>query len=207
MSTEIAVVVAGCVAALPTYDSAIKDRPTGGRRQAGRMRHGQYKVGRLEGGDMSQHARAVKRPRGQILRAVALVIGAGVVGCDGSSTPATPTPQPGPTPQPAPVQLAVFSDPDSSFMTSDVRDVQGQIVRFDMANGSLIWVADGRSFSGYPVNGLFIRADRFFQVRFGTEVGERRAYFTEAVATTICDVEVAGGQLVITPTNVHVPGT
>jgi hypothetical protein len=92
-------------------------------------------------------------------------------------------------------------------MTSDIRDVQGQIVRFDMANGSLIWVADGRSFSGYPVNGLFIRADRFFQVRFGTEVGERRAYFTEAVATTICDVEVAGGQLVITPTNVHVPGT
>jgi hypothetical protein len=91
-------------------------------------------------------------------------------------------------------------------MTSDVRDVQEQIVRFDMANGSLIWAADGRSFSGYPVNGLFIRSDRFFQVRFGTRSGERRAYFTEAVATTICDVEVVGGQLLITPTNVTVPG-
>jgi len=101
----------------------------------------------------------------------------------------------------------VFSDPASSFTTSDVRDVQDQIVRFDTASNSLIWAADGRTFSGYPVSGLFIRSDRFFQVRFGTKDGERRAYFTEAVATTLCDVEVVGGQLVITPTNVTVPGS
>jgi hypothetical protein len=100
----------------------------------------------------------------------------------------------------------VFSDPATSFMTSDVRDAQGQIVRFDVASNSLIWVGDGRSFSGYPVNGLFIRADRFFQVRFGTD-GERRAYFTETVTTTICDIEVVGGQLVITGTNLRVPGS
>jgi hypothetical protein len=79
-------------------------------------------------------------------------------------------------------------------------------VRFDTASISLIWAADGRSFSGYPVSGLFIRADRFFQVRFGTKDGERRAYFTETVATTICDIEIVGGQLVISPTNVTVPG-
>ena len=92
-------------------------------------------------------------------------------------------------------------------MTSDVRDSEEEIVRFDVANNALIWASDGRSFSGYPVNGLFIRADRFFQVRFGTKDGERRAYFTEAVATTICDVEIVNGQLVITPTSLTVPGS
>ena len=105
----------------------------------------------------------------------------------------------------APPVLAVFSDP-SGFMTSDVRDVQGQIVRFDTANNALIWVADGRSFAGYPVSGVFIRADNAFQVRFGTEGGERRAYFTEVGPDTICDINVVNGQLVILPTNVRVPG-
>jgi hypothetical protein len=138
-----------------------------------------------------------------------LILIEGMAACgDSGSTPRTPsTPTPPPPPPPSgPVQLAVFSDPASSFTTSDVRDVQRQIVRFDVASHSLIWAADSRSFSGYPVNGLFIRADRFFQVRFGTEDGERRAYFTEAGSGTICDVEIVGGQLVITGTNVTVPG-
>ena len=137
-----------------------------------------------------------------------VVLIAGAVGCGGSdSAPTTPTAST-PTPPPAgQVQLAVFTDPASSFSTSDVRDVHEQIVRFDVATNALIWGADGRSFSGYPVSGLFIRADQFFQVRFGTKDGERRAYFTEAVATTICDVEIVGGQLVILPTTVTVPGS
>jgi hypothetical protein len=79
-------------------------------------------------------------------------------------------------------------------------------VRFDTANNALIWTADGRSFSGYRVSGNFIRADRNFQVRFGTRDGERRAYFTETVSATICDIEIAGGQLVINPTTATVPG-
>lgn len=138
---------------------------------------------------------------------VFMLIG-GAAACGGSeSAPTTPSPPPPPPPPSSPVQLVVFSDPTTSFTTSDVRDAQRQIVRFDMANNSLIWAADSRSFSGYPVNGLFIRADRFFQVRFGTEDGERRAYFTEAVATTICDVEIVGGQLVINPTSLTVPGS
>jgi hypothetical protein len=105
----------------------------------------------------------------------------------------------------APPVLAVFSD-SSGFMTSDVRDVQGQIVRFDTANHALIWAATDRSFSGYPVSGNFIGSDRAFQVRFGTEAGERRAYFTETGPETICDIDVVNGQLVILPTNVRVPG-
>jgi hypothetical protein len=128
----------------------------------------------------------------------------GMSGCGGSkSTPAAPsTPTP---PPPAQVQLATFTDPDSSFTTSDVRDVQRQIVRFDTTSNSLIWAADGRSFPGFPVGGNFIGSDKAFQVRFGTEDGERRAYFTETTSTYICDIEVAGGQLMISPTSVTVP--
>lgn len=128
----------------------------------------------------------------------------GLAGCGGSgSTPTTPTPPP----PPAQVQLVVFTDTGSTFSTSDVRDVHDQIVRFDMTSNSLIWAADGRRFTGYPVSGNFMRADKSFQVRFGTKDGERRAYFTETVATTICDIEVVGGQLVVSPTSVNVPGS
>jgi hypothetical protein len=111
-----------------------------------------------------------------------------------------------PVPLAAPqVQLAVFTDPDSSFMTSDIRDVQDQIVQFDITSNSLIWTADGRSFPGYPVSGNFVREDKKFQILFAKD-GERRAYFTETATGTICDIEVTNGQLAIFPTNVKVPG-
>ena len=126
---------------------------------------------------------------------------------DSPATPTPPTPTPTPTPTPVPVQLVVFVDPTTGLGTSDVRDVQGQIVRFDRANNSLIWAADGRSFPGYPVDGNFLRSDKFFQVRFGTKDGERRAYFTETVNETICDIGVVGSALMIFPTSVTVPGT
>jgi hypothetical protein len=59
---------------------------------------------------------------------------------------------------------------------------------------------------GFPVlDAYYIRADKFFQVRFGTKNGERRAYFTEASRGTICDIEVVGGVLLINPTDVTVP--
>jgi hypothetical protein len=143
---------------------------------------------------------------------VLLVLIEGLAGCGGSdSAPTAPstTTQPPTQPPPAPVQLAMFSDPASSFSTSDVRDVQDvpeQIVRFDVASNSLIWKADGRTFPGYPVSGNFVAEDKHFQVRFGTKDGERRAYFTETASATICDIAVSGGQLSISPTNVKVPG-
>ena len=140
---------------------------------------------------------------------LSFVLALALTGCGGSpSAPTTPPPAtPATVPTPGPVQLAVFSDPASGFSTSDVRDVQDQIVRFDTTGNTLIWAADGRSFSGYPVSGNFLGAGKNFQVRFGTKDGERRAYFTETVATTICDVEVVGGQLMVTPTTVTVPGS
>jgi hypothetical protein len=140
-----------------------------------------------------------------------LVLIGGLAGCGGSNPAPTASPSPSPTPSPtppapAPVQLAMFTDPASSFSTQDVRDVQEQIVQFDVANNTLIWKADGRSFPGYPVSDNFIGSDKHFQIRFGTKDGERRAYFTETASATICDIEVTGGQLMISPTNVKVPG-
>ena len=91
---------------------------------------------------------------------LSFVLALALTGCGGSpSTPTTPSPAtPATVPTPGPVQLAVFSDPASDFSTSDVRDVQEQIVRFDMTGNTLIWAADGRSFSGYPVSGNFLGA-------------------------------------------------
>src|SRR5262245_60484272 len=103
-----------------------------------------------------------------------------------------------------PVLLAQFTDPVSGSMTTDVRDVDEQIVQFDTNHQTLIWQADGRTFPGYTVTVNNINGD--FQVRFGTKDGARRAYFTETARPFICNIEVANGQISISPTNVPVPG-
>jgi len=110
----------------------------------------------------------------------------------------------------------VFTDQASGFSTSDVRDVQEQIVQFNTA-AELIWTADGTRLPGYRViANFFIPADGIcafcsFEVRFGTKGGERRAYLTfdyhHDNPGTIVDIEVVGGQLVMTKTDVPVPGT
>jgi len=98
-----------------------------------------------------------------------------------------------------------MSDPSSSFSTQEVRDVQDHIVNFDLTTSSLIWKLTGQKFSGYPVSGNFIGSDRKFQVRFGPKDDGCHAYFTEAASGTICDIEVANGQAVISPTSQAVP--
>jgi hypothetical protein len=153
--------------------------------------------------------------------AILLVLALVTAGCSDTSSvqtapsPVLPSASPSPPP-PAPIQLAVFKDPVSEFSISEVRDVQDEIVRFNTAD-ELIWTGDGTSFPEYIVDGNFIayhhKADQFFQVRFGTKDGDRRAYLTETdyrlggAPATILDIEVVGGQLVITRTNVPVPGT
>ena len=155
-----------------------------------------------------------------LTRIVFLVLAHGLIGCGSGSPgalPAAPSPlpqsSPSPAPQPAPIQLAVFTDPISGFSTSDVRDVQGQIVRFNTAD-ELIWTADGTRFPEFIVDGNFIayhhKADKFFQVRFGTKDGERRAYLSGLRGTpaTILDLSVDGrGDLIIGDTSVPVPET
>ena len=106
-------------------------------------------------------------------------------------------------PRPSTAALQVFVDAASGFSTSDVRDAQEQIVQFNTA-GELIWTADGTRFAGYSVGGIFINADRLcqcrFEVRFGTNGGERRAYLTADYGHenpgTLVDLDVVSGALV-----------
>jgi hypothetical protein len=124
---------------------------------------------------MSRLSRAARKSSLQLVRTVMLAAAAALAGCGGSD-PAAPTSlTTTTTPPAAPVQLAVFTEPASGFMTSDVRDVQGQIVRFDTANNALLWAADGRSFQGYAVQRPLHWSRRGVPDRFGTKDGDRRA--------------------------------
>ena len=44
--------------------------------------------------------------------------------------------------------LMVFTEPESGYSTSDFRDVQGQVVQFDL-KGRLIWRSDGTRLTGF----------------------------------------------------------
>jgi hypothetical protein len=112
--------------------------------------------------------------------------------------------------------LVVFTDPSSGFSTSEVRDVQGQVVQFDQ-RGRLIWKADGTRLPGFPRSfGLLIvvpsghACQCWFEVRFGTEEGERRAYLTADYGHdnpgTLVDLEVSGGQVFVSRSQVYPPG-
>lgn len=139
--------------------------------------------------------------------AILVVALAGAAACGGSPTAAPTTPTPAqPTPPPAPVQPAVFTDSVCGFSTSDVYDAHDHVVRFDVNSSSLIWTIDGQGFPGFPISGNFVGAFNKFQILFGIEDSQRRAFFTETASGTICDIEVFGGQLVISPTTKTVPG-
>lgn len=137
-----------------------------------------------------------------------LALAHGLAGCGGFASP---------SPVSTPSPLAVFTDRESGFSTTDVRDVNEQIVRFNTA-GELIWSADEARFPGYLADGHVITADRicsgcYFLVRFGTRDGDRRAYLTwsgdesDQHPATVLDVEVAAGRLVVSGTEVTVPKT
>ena len=102
------------------------------------------------------------------------------------------------------IDFNMFQDPDSEFSTSDVMDIDGEIVRFDAANQQMIWAADSTAFDGWDIDGNAL-AGGFFTVRFGTENGVRGAYFTETSPPTICDIAVTDGSLRISPTTTTVP--
>ena len=141
---------------------------------------------------------------------VLLLVTQGLAGCD--SPPLRPSPVPGPATTPT---LRVFTDSTSGFSTSDVRDAQEQIVQFNSA-GELIWTADGTRLPGFPVEtSISINADKlcrcWFEVRFGTKDGERRAYLTVDYGHendgTVVNLEIVSGVLVMAPTIVFPPGS
>lgn len=101
--------------------------------------------------------------------------------------------------------LKVFMDPDSDFETTDVYDVDEDIVQLDEFKGELIWKADGTRQAGWPSQENFLGQTGSFLVRFGTVDGERRAFFTETGPATICDIRLTNGNILIYPTNVTVP--
>lgn len=88
--------------------------------------------------------------------------------------------------------FARFQDPDSDFSTTNVRDVDEEIIRFDTTTQSIVWAADDRVFEEgqWEVNGVLLGRGGPFQVRFGTKDGQRRAYFTETATATICNFVV-----------------
>ena len=102
---------------------------------------------------------------------------------------------------------AVFVDPDdATFCTSDVRDVDDEIVRFDTITKAIIWAADGTAYNegDWTVDGVLLAGGEI-QVRFGTKEGERRAYFTETGNGFICQIQVIGASLHISGTSTPVP--
>jgi hypothetical protein len=120
-----------------------------------------------------------------------------------------------PSPVPHAAALAWFSDPDSDFTTTDVRDAQDEMVQFNTA-GELVWAADGSRHPGYIADGRVITAGNictgcYFYVRFGTRDGTRRAYLTWAAPVTedrpatLLDVAVIGGVVVVHDTDVALP--
>jgi hypothetical protein len=102
---------------------------------------------------------------------------------------------------------AVFDDPDSDFTTTDVRDVDDEIIQFDTETDAIIYVATGNTYQegSWPVDGNSLGSSGSFQVRFGTVGGERRAYFTETGPATICDFVVQDPLFLIFPTSETVP--
>jgi hypothetical protein len=140
---------------------------------------------------------------------VGVFLAIGVAACGGSGSTSSPSPvaQP-PVPQPPPttVSLVTFTDPATTFSTTDVRDLQDQIVRFNTA-GELIWIVDGARFPGFRVTGNFVGSSNNYEVVFVSRGGDRRAYFTvhghgSSDPNRVCDIEVVNGQLVITETSI-----
>lgn len=88
-----------------------------------------------------------------------------------------------------------FSDPNSDFKTEDVRDADRQIMHFDAAQQALVWADNGDRVTGWTAQAndlAWSDSSIQFRVRFGTEAGEQRAYFTEAGSGTICNLDVSG---------------
>lgn len=150
------------------------------------------------------------------------LVGHGLAGCNDAPaalTPSAPSPIPRAAPAPVPLPLnglALFIDSATGFSTTDVHDADGQMIRVSTAD-ELIWVADGTRFpefiaAGANTIGYHHAGDTYFQIRFGTTAGERRAYVTwpdralHGDAPTILDLWVdARGDLKVTETSLRVP--
>jgi hypothetical protein len=104
----------------------------------------------------------------------------------------------------------IFVDPETGVRLQDVRDADREIVHFDLQRQAMISAASGDAVSGWVTDGNDLRWNRggSFRVRFGSEAGEPRAYFTEAGPGTICNLSIRGpDQLSISATSETPPHT
>ncbi len=93
-----------------------------------------------------------------------------------------------------PAEYVAFVEPGTGFMTDAVHDADDEVVHFESRLGVMVSGTTGETIAGWEADadggGLrWSRSSIRFQVRFGTDAGERRAYFTEAGPGTICDLE------------------
>ena len=91
--------------------------------------------------------------------------------------------------------FVAFVDEATGFQTLDVHDATREIVHFDAARGAMVSADGSAAVSGWGTDGNALswsRSSIGFRVRFGTELGERRAFFTEDAAGTICDLRLSG---------------
>jgi hypothetical protein len=94
-----------------------------------------------------------------------------------------------------PQQFVSFVEASSAFSTNEVFDADRERVRFDATRGAMVASANGDSVSGWTTAGNDLRwtgSSVAFRVRFGTESGERRAFFTETASGTICNLSIDG---------------
>lgn len=119
-----------------------------------------------------------------------------VLGCSNSgSSPivhAGPDNEEGAAGQGGAASLVVFRDEATGFETSEVHDVDREVVLFDARASAMVWV-DGTVVHAWTTRGN----DLSWEQKLGgvsrplrDRGGERRAYFTETDAGTICDLNI-----------------
>jgi hypothetical protein len=128
----------------------------------------------------------------------------GGLACSGSESDAPPAQRSLPTDDAVaeslplePASYVVFIEPGTGFTTDAVHDADREVVHLDTARGAMVSAETGAAVSGWQVDGLDLDWSRFgvpFRVRFGSEDGERRAYFTEAGPGTICNLRFSGDE-------------
>lgn len=143
--------------------------------------------------------------------AFALVLLIVCAGCGGPES--SPFFSPVAPPAPPATTLVEFTDTATGATTTDVRDAQEQIVRFNTA-GELIWTVNDVKFADYPIDMSdgYAVGDGRFEVLFGSQRGERRAYLTHSMSyhhydppPIVVDLEVVDGQLIVSDERPPVP--
>jgi hypothetical protein len=104
-----------------------------------------------------------------------------------------------------PAAFVAFVDDATGFETLDVHDASRDVVRFDAALSAMVSADGSVAIPGWAATGnelSWVRSGVAFRVRFGTELGERRAFFTESATGTICELRLyAPDQLGISGTS------